>query len=125
MGLLDIPVNLPLLDSGQIGSLRDAIGCEHEILSDILNTFEAECKASLDKFDRACAHQDEQKVLKLAHFMAGSASNIGLLRFSNLCRMVEATINEGLSLDYTDLPNQLKTHYKLSLHAIRQEFEPV
>lgn len=122
MNVLAYPVQQPLLDTEQITSLRMALGGESSFAEDLIDTFEAECTPALDRLYLACKKMDIREMSNISHFMAGSASNIGLLRFSRLCRNLEELLTDGFTPEFQALPEQFKAEYAASLKAIREEF---
>jgi HPt (histidine-containing phosphotransfer) domain-containing protein len=89
--IFEVPEGLPLLDPEQIALLKSA---GEGLLEELIDTFEAECAPRLQQLQTECAAAALPDIRTSVHFLAGSAANIGLLRFAELCRAIENQIIE-------------------------------
>ncbi len=110
---------IPVLDSVQVESLREAIGGEVDLAQELLDAFTDECEPALKRMSVACQSHDYGKVQELAHFMAGSSANLGLQRFSQACRMAEEALIDGDIVE-ADLPKRLRALYEEGVAASRR-----
>ena len=105
---------MPLLNSEQFCLLSEVSAEDPDFLNDLLSTFLIEAKPAVERLCSACESHDDDEILRLVHFLAGSSANLGLMRFPEICRKIETSINEGASIDYVMTPDFLARELELS-----------
>lgn len=82
-----------VLDIGMIETLIEAVGKDD--FRDIYNEFIAQTPAILQELFEAALENDQEAMMRLAHALKGSASNIGASEFSEACNRLEKEILAG------------------------------
>lgn len=112
--------NLEILDSAQLEVL--AMLDEDnpaEMMGDLLNTYEQSAQATAQPLRDACANQDAEALRKSVHYLAGSSANMGMLRFSKLCRSIESAIDVGHFRAFAECPEILLAEQAKALEAFK------
>lgn len=81
----------PLLDDGQIGALRDALGLDElrEMYADLPDS----ARNAVAQIEKATGAADLDQVRKSAHILKGVASSFGALRLSSLAQALELGVS--------------------------------
>jgi PAS domain S-box-containing protein len=100
------------IDAEHLAQLRDVM--EDEFV-DLLQTYLENSPKEISKLKAALAQGDTEAVVKSAHTLKGSSSNLGAVRLSSLCKQIESNGRAG------QLDEQTRALYE----AVEQEFVAV
>lgn len=107
-----------LLDDSQVKMLADADeDGDFALLIELMEIYRDETKPLIQKLQVALEQGDCQQISRTAHAIAGSSSNLGLLRFSHLMKHVEYD-----ERDLNEIPRLLTTIpvvYRESMDALQ------
>lgn len=77
-----------------------------EFLDDLFVTFNAQIEPRLPELNRAVEQHQPEPLRKVVHFIAGSASNMGMTRLAALCRNTEQAIKANAFDEYETFARQ-------------------
>ena len=86
--------DLPLFDPAQLRSLLD-LGADPALIQELIGLYEADAPERIAALEAAAASGDAARLLAEAHHLKGSLGNLGLVRFAELARRLEAAGREG------------------------------
>lgn len=96
--------SLPALDEAQIDLLLEAAAdIGSEFFDDLIDTFKEEAEPRITALKEREGPPEPAIIRRDAHFIAGSASNIGLFRLAHICRRIEQLCDAG------SLPHAVET----------------
>lgn len=115
------PEETPVTDVEQVELLTMAAEeAGQEFWDDLIRTFETEVAPRFSEIRDTAQTKDAQGLRRIAHFVAGSAANMGLLRLSTLCRNIEREIDDQRFKAWEDVMPQVQREYEAALEAIRR-----
>lgn len=82
-----------------------------DFFADLVDDFVNSTRAYLDSLDAALVAGDAETVYETAHTMKSSAASIGALRFSGMCRDIEACGRAGELGDLGDVAASLEDEF--------------
>lgn len=108
-----------LLDSSQIDMLKETAADDaSELFRELKDLFDEETGPIMQELEQVVKEPNPHRIERLAHSLAGSSSNLGLLRLSQQARTLE---NSDLTRPHDELAaevEQLKTLYEESCQAL-------
>lgn len=115
---------LPTMNREQIDMLLmpDDGNEAHCLAKELFEIYSIEAREKLLKLEGACAERNAQEVRNIVHFIAGSASNLGLARFSAFCRATEKAIDEGKFTDFERAPEVIRGEFDAACESFRAAF---
>ncbi|WP_271253356.1 response regulator [Pseudanabaena sp. Chao 1811] len=103
-------IDLPLIDWTFIDEISDG---SEEFKTEILQTFYSSTTQSLEQLQQAIASQNYTEIRHIAHFMKGSASNLGIISLAAIANDLE---NNAIAQQWDALEDQFgKTQELLAL----------
>ena len=114
----------PAMDREQIDMLL-MTGDEDESTSlaeELFQLYESESREKFENLDVICRERDAVALRKVVHFIAGSASNLGLARMSAFYRGIEHAIDQGRLEDYDSCAKLIRQEFEGSCELFRKEF---
>lgn len=104
------PAETPSDAAIDVGRLSDLSGGDRAVLADVCAVFVEDMAARLDDLSRAADAEDAAALRRIAHLVAGSASNVGARTIENLARDVELERigGSGVSAHVAELRLQLE-----------------
>lgn len=81
-----LPVSIPSLDAHVVNQLREVM---EEDFVDLLQTYLVSVPRELNRLTAAVMSRDIEGIVGSAHAVKGSSANIGALRLSELCKILE------------------------------------
>lgn len=106
-------------------SLGDSMATK-EFFANILELFQTDVGEVLDRMEKLKSQTIvEEEIIKIVHFIAGSASNIGLRNLAFVARDYESAIKDDLPFDYSmgELVNELQKSFRESIAAYQRMIE--
>ncbi|MGJ3241430.1 MAG: Hpt domain-containing protein [Opitutales bacterium] len=117
--------DLPLFDRAYLENLfGDGDGVPPEMVQELYSLFEPENAAKLADIRPRAEAGDADAVMGGAHFIAGSAANLGLSRLSTLARAHEVAIEEGATDRLPERVAAIQAVFDETRSAFRQAFRP-
>lgn len=108
----------PVIDREQLDMLVEAGGeAAADLIQELLDLFKGESEPKLETLQGLLAAQDRAQLAKTAHALAGSCSNLGAMRLSKLCKVLElnaahydfADLEQAHGAVLAEYPNTLET----------------
>lgn len=90
-----------MLDMDTINTLREVLGDE---LADIVDDFNSSAVDYIKQLEQSISTQNHEDSMNIAHTLKGMAGNIGAIRLSQLCQVLES---EAKAMKVNDGPSQL------------------
>ncbi len=97
------------LDMEAMAELRTVMADDFQLLID---TFVTDSELRIRLLAEAIASGDHEQVRRAAHSFKGSASNLGALRLTQLCKTLELSAHEGDISDADSLFASIKEEYR-------------
>ncbi|MGB0744008.1 MAG: Hpt domain-containing protein [Opitutales bacterium] len=112
-------ISAPVLDHDQIEMLfmADDGGDSNSLALELFTLYKDEAEPKLAQLEQICQDRDADALRKVVHFIAGSAGNIGIMRFSLFCRGIEVAIDQGLLEDFDACARLIPEQFGLSNKA--------
>ena len=105
------------LDLDALDELKDVMGDEFSLL---ISTFVDDSTVRLETIKEAVLSGEPDAIRRTAHSFKGSASNMGAVRLTELCRSLEELGHEGKSEGANSLYEDLVVEYQQVQQALNQ-----
>ncbi len=122
---VDFDQSISVMDREQIDMLLMIDDDDDDSTSLVRELFELFQRESSEKFkslDAVCEANDIEALRKIAHFVAGSAGNLGLARLSGFYRGIEQAIDNGTLTDLAQCAAPIRTAFREACEAFAAEF---
>lgn len=115
----------PEMDRKQLDMLMmvDEGEGDASLVRELFGLFKTESEEKLQELSRACAENDETRLLKIVHFIAGSSSNLGLLRLACFYRALERALEAGRFNDLAHCEEPIRSAFEGACEVFRAEFK--
>lgn len=113
--------DLPILDPSPLQDLLD-IGAGLEVVRELIEMLREDVPNRLTLLQTALDSQDVKLAMMEAHQLKGSLSNLGLVRFADLARLIEEQARAGSLEGVSGWLEQLPGAYADGIRALDQAF---
>jgi len=113
--------DLPILDPHPLQDLLE-IGAGMEVVLELIGMLREDVPCRMANLKQALEVADVKQVMMEAHQLKGSLSNLGLVRFADLARLVEEQARTGSLVDASGWLAQMPLAYEEGLKALDEVF---
>lgn len=115
---------LPVLDREQADMLMVGEDEEEvrELAAELLGLFLSESEEAFAELEDLCRANERALLRQKAHFVAGSAGNLGLSRLNAFLRGIECAIDEGRLKELSGCPAAIREELGQACETFRREF---
>ncbi|MDF1662034.1 MAG: Hpt domain-containing protein [Planctomycetota bacterium] len=91
-----------------------------EAVEDLIDTFLDDAPGNVKKIQVAFDNDKMDEVGILAHTMKGSSATLGVMRFSEYCRAIEAACKTNETIDFAGIIEQLTEEFAVAVKVLGQ-----
>ena len=102
-----------LIDQETINALKDML---EDGIFELFDEFIADGPQALGKLESAVSQMNNQEIGNAAHYLKGSAGNIGAIALSNACKELELQARNDEINDATAQIDNIKQIYSATVH---------
>jgi len=115
----------PIMDREQIDTLllSGDGDTDTRLVRELFDLFANESAAKLEALPAVCAQGDVLELRKIVHFIAGSASHLGLARLAAFYRAMERAIDDQELTDITEVAAPIHREFEFACEAFRADFK--
>ena len=106
------------IDADAFDALAELLG---DALGEVVDLFLEDAPLLLGRLNEAIVAGDAQNAARLGHTLKGSAANLGMLRLSELCQVLEAAAKDGDTSALAQRRPQLQQEYRRALAALDEK----
>ena len=88
------------------------LGLEEDEYRELIELFVATGSVDFEKIQAAMADNDADQVMRSAHTIKGAAGNLGLLKISDVAKIIEENAGNNQLGDLDGAISQLKKHFE-------------
>src|SRR5210317_1409875 len=107
-----------LIDFNTISNLRTALD---EGIFELFNKFISDSPNAIKRIDIAVENMDTQEIAKAAHYLKGSAGNIGAIALSNACKKLEILATNNDTASMLNQVDELKVIYSATTRYMQRQ----
>ncbi len=93
-----------------------------DLLREIVGLFDADNLPQFNALEAACREGDAAAVARIAHYIAGSSANLGLVRLAAFCREVESAMGNDDEIDMAALSPTFWEEYRRARGSLKSHF---
>lgn len=107
-----------LIDFNTISNLRTAL---EEGIFELFNEFISDAPNTIKRITTAVESMDTQEIAKAAHYLKGSAGNIGAIALSNACKELEILASNNDTQNILNQLDELKVVYSATIRYMQRQ----
>lgn len=110
----------PTVEWTALQQFWDLMEDDGEAVEDLIQTFLDDAPGNVQKIQEAFAAEQMEELGVLAHTMKGSSATLGVMRFSEYCRQIEAACKNNESIDFAGVIKELTAEFTTAQETLAQ-----
>ena len=110
----------PTVEWTALQQFWDLMEDDGEAVEDLIQTFLDDAPGNVQKIQEAFAAEQMKELGVLAHTMKGSSATLGVMRFSEYCRQIEAACKNNESIDFAGVIQALTAEFTTAQETLAQ-----
>lgn len=110
----------PTVEWTALQQFWDLMEDDGEAVEDLIQTFLDDAPGNVQKIQEAFAAEQMDELGVLAHTMKGSSATLGVMRFSEYCRQIEAACKSNESIDFAGVIQELTAEFSTAQETLAQ-----